>query len=49
LLILPFGQVYYGYGTMIAAATTFLLAFSILLRELRWLHYHAFITNNSSL
>jgi uncharacterized membrane protein len=49
LLILPLGQVFYGYGTMIAAATTFLLAFSILLRELRWLHYHAFITNNSSL
>jgi polysaccharide biosynthesis protein PelG len=49
LLILPLGQVYYGYGTMIAAATTFLLAFSVLLRELRWLHYHAFITNNTSL
>ena len=49
LLILPLGQVYYGYGTMVAAATTFLLAFSVLLRELRWLHYHAFITNNSSL
>jgi uncharacterized membrane protein len=49
LLILPLGQVFYGYGSMIAAATTFVLAFSILLRELPWLHYHAFITNNTSL
>ena len=45
----PFGQVFYGYGSMIAAAATFLLAFGVLLRELPWLHYHAFITNNSSL
>jgi hypothetical protein len=34
---------------MIAAAVTFLVAFTILLRELPWLHYHAFITNNTSL
>jgi hypothetical protein len=25
------------------------MAFAVLLRELPWLHYHAFITNNSSL
>ena len=49
ILILPLGQMYYGYGTMIAAAATFLLAFAVLLRELPWLHYHAFITNNTSL
>jgi polysaccharide biosynthesis protein PelG len=49
LLVLPFGQAFYGYGSMIAAAVTFLLAFSILLRELPWLHYHAFVTNNTSL
>jgi uncharacterized membrane protein len=49
LLILQWGQVYYGYGSMIAASATFVLAFSILLRELPWLHYHAFITNNTSL
>src|SRR4029077_16772418 len=49
ILILPLGQKYYGYGTMIAAAATLLLAFAILLRELPWLHYHAFITNNTSL
>ena len=48
ILILPLGQKYYGYGTMIAAAATLLLAFAILLRELPWLHYHAFITNNTS-
>jgi len=46
---LPLGQPYYGYGSMIAAAATFVLAFSVLLRELPWLHYHAFITNNTSL
>jgi hypothetical protein len=34
---------------MIAAAATFVFAFTILLRELPWLHYHAFITNNTSL
>ena len=49
LALLPLGQAFYGYGAMIAAATCFLLAFSILLRELPWLHYHAFITNNTSL
>ena len=49
LAFLPLGQTFYGYGNMIAAATTFLLAFTILLRELPWLHYHAFITNNTSL
>ncbi len=48
-LLLPMGQVFYGYGSMIAAAATFLLAFTMLLRELPWLHYHAFITNNTSL
>lgn len=49
LTILPLGQAFYGYGSMIAAATCFLLAFSVLLKELPWLHYHAFITNNTSL
>ncbi len=43
------GQAFYGYGSMFAAAATFLLAFTLLLRELPWLHYHAFITNNTSL
>jgi uncharacterized membrane protein len=49
LMFLSMGQVFYGYGSMIAAAQTFVLAFAVLLRELPWLHYHAFITNNSSL
>jgi uncharacterized membrane protein len=43
------GQAYYGYGTMVAAASTFMLAFALLVRELPWLHYHAFVTNNTSL
>jgi uncharacterized membrane protein len=49
LAFLPLGQAFYGYGSMIAAATTFVMAFGLLLRELPWLHYHAFITNNTSL
>jgi uncharacterized membrane protein len=49
LMFLSMGQVFYGYGSMVAAALTFVLAFAVLLRELPWLHYHAFITNNSSL
>ena len=32
LALLPLGQAFYGYGAMIAAATCFLLAFSILLQ-----------------
>ena len=49
LALLPLGPAFYGYGAMLAAAVTFLLAFAILLRELPWLHYHAFVTNNTSL
>lgn len=43
------GQAFYGYGSMTAATITFVLAFAVLLRELPWLLYHAFVTNNSSL
>jgi uncharacterized membrane protein len=49
LAILPAGPAFYGYGAMTASALTFLLAFGLVLRESRWLHYHAFITNNTSL
>jgi uncharacterized membrane protein len=49
MAFLAAGQAYYGYGSMIAAALTFVLAFVVLLRELPWLHYHAFITNNPSI
>jgi polysaccharide biosynthesis protein PelG len=49
LMVLPLGPVFYGYGSMMAAAVTFLLGFTVLLRELPWLHYHAFVTNNTSL
>jgi uncharacterized membrane protein len=46
---LPLGPALYGCGTMVAAAATLVLAFVLLMRELPWLHYHAFITNNTSL
>ena len=48
-LFVHVGEGYYGYGSLIAAVITFLVAFSVLLRELPWLHYHAFVTNNTSL
>jgi polysaccharide biosynthesis protein PelG len=47
--LLPLGSDLYGYGNMISAAVTLLVGFTIVQRELSWLHYHAFITNNSSL
>jgi uncharacterized membrane protein len=47
--LLPLGPDLYGYGNMIAAAVSLLVGFGLVLRELSWLHYHAFITNNSSL
>ena len=47
--LLPFGPDLYGYGNMIAATVSLLVGFILVLRELSWLHYHAFITNNPSL
>src|SRR5205823_5088137 len=47
--LLALGPDLYGYGNMIAAAVSLLVGFGLLLKELPWLHYHAFITNNASL
>ena len=47
--LLPLGFAYYGYGPMVAAVITFVVAIAILVRELPWLHYHAFVTNNVSI
>jgi len=47
--LLSLGPDLYGYGNMIAAAVSLLVGFGLLLKELPWLHYHAFITNNASL
>jgi uncharacterized membrane protein len=47
--LLPFGPDFYGYGNMIAATVSLLFGFSLVLRELSWINYHAFITNNPSL
>jgi polysaccharide biosynthesis protein PelG len=49
MALLQFGPDLYGYGNMIAATVTLLVGFSLVLRELSWLHYHAFVTNNPSL
>ena len=48
LILLPLGPDFFGYGNMIAAAITLVIAFKLVSSELSWLHYHAFITNNSS-
>lgn len=45
----PLGLAWYGYGYMLAAAIALLLTTFVLLRELPWLAYHAFVTNNESL
>ncbi|WP_212223881.1 exopolysaccharide Pel transporter PelG [Bradyrhizobium lablabi] len=49
LALLPLGPDFYGYGNMIAAAASLLVGFSLVLKELSWLHFHAFVTNNPSL
>jgi uncharacterized membrane protein len=49
LAFLPLGFAYYGYGQMVAAIISFVAALAVLSRELPWLHYHAFVTNNASL
>ena len=46
--LLPLGPSLYGYGNMIAAACSLLVGFRLVLKELSWIHYHAFITNNRS-
>ena len=48
IMFLPAGETYYGFGNMFASAITFVLAFVLIFKESRWLHYHAFVTNNSS-
>jgi uncharacterized membrane protein len=47
--LIPFGFAYLGFGQMAAAIATFAFALALLTRELPWLHFHAFITNNTSL
>ena len=47
--LLSFGPDLYGYGNMIASTVTLLVGFGLVVRELPWLHYHAFVTNNASL
>ena len=46
--LLPLGPSFYGYGNLIASAVSLLVGFVLLLKELPWLHYHAFVTNNIS-
>jgi polysaccharide biosynthesis protein PelG len=49
VVLLSFGPDLYGYGNMIASTVSLLVGFGLVVRELPWLHYHAFVTNNASL
>lgn len=46
---LHLGPVYYGYGYLLAGAISLLTAITVLTKELPWLAYHAFITNNATI
>jgi polysaccharide biosynthesis protein PelG len=47
--LLPYGFFYFGLGYMLASIITFSVAFLLLRHEIRWLHFHTFVTNNRSL
>lgn len=47
--LLPMGLSYMGFGYLLAGAVSLALAVTVLLRELPWLTFHAFVTNNDSL
>ncbi len=46
--LLSLGPAYFGAGYALASAICFATALLVLVRELPWLAYHAFITNNVS-
>ena len=48
-LLLRFGFRFYGYGALLAAVAEFAIALFYLNREVPWLLYHVFVTNNESL
>jgi uncharacterized membrane protein len=45
---LDMGFPYYGYGYFLSSMVTFLLTSIVLFRHLKYLPYHAFVTNNNS-
>jgi uncharacterized membrane protein len=47
--LLPLGFAYYGYGNFLASMIDFVIAALLLHRELSWIHYHVFVTNNGAL
>jgi uncharacterized membrane protein len=49
LAFLPLGFAYFGYGNLLAGALALMLGFLLLVKELPWLCYHTFVTNNVSL
>jgi len=49
LALLPSGSTFFAFGNMLASVITFVAAIVVLMRELPWLHYHFFVTNNQSL
>lgn len=49
LAFLPLGLGWYGAGYLLAAAIAVVAGVAVLFRELPWLAYHAFVTNNASI
>jgi len=49
LALLPSGSTFFAFGNMLASVITFVAAIVLLMRELPWLHFHFFVTNNQSL
>ena len=47
--LLRYGFRFYGYGALLAAIAEFAIAVFYLHREVPWLLYHVFVTNNESL
>ncbi|MEH3148699.1 MAG: exopolysaccharide Pel transporter PelG [Methylobacterium frigidaeris] len=47
--LMPLGFAFFGYGTLAASVATLVVAIGVLGRELPWLDFHAFVTNNTSL
>jgi uncharacterized membrane protein len=49
MALLPFGSTFFAFGNVLASVITFVAAIVLLMRELPWLLFHVFVTNNQSL
>lgn len=49
IALIPLGSTFFGFGNMLASVITLAAAIILLMRELPWIHFHVFVTNNQSL